>query len=70
MLKNRSYKTRLLKRFRIIETSIRDESFYTVEYSTFNFLYMRRWLPIMVCDDFDDAVRKINLVVNIKLNDE
>lgn len=70
MLKNRSYKTRLLKRFRIIETSIRSESFYTVEYSTFNFLYMRRWTPIIVCDDFDEAVRKINLVVNLKLNDE
>jgi hypothetical protein len=70
VLKLRSYKTRLLKKFRIIETTLRGESFYTVEYRTLNILFFNSWTPIMVCDNFDDAVRKINLVVNLKLNEE
>ena len=62
--------TRLMKRFRIIETTIRGESFFTVEYRTHGFFFMGRWEPIMLGDSFEDCERKINLIVTLKLSDE
>jgi hypothetical protein len=62
--------TRLMKRFRIIETTIRGESFFTVEYRTHSFFHVGRWEPVMLGDSFEDCERKINLIVTLKLSDE
>jgi hypothetical protein len=56
----------LKKKFRIVKTTIRGESFFTIEYSTPYFLIFREWKPIMVCEDLEDCERRINLIVALK----
>ena len=60
----------MMKRFRIIETTIRGESFFTVEYRTHRFLFFTHWVPILIGETFEECERKINLIVTLKLNDE
>jgi hypothetical protein len=61
---------RMMKRFRIIETTIRDQSFFTVEYRTHRFLFFSRWIPIMIGESLEECERKITLIVNLKLSEE
>lgn len=70
MFKRKSVVTKLKEKFRIEEKIVRDQSIFTVEYRTFKLFFLESWETIMVCEDLEDCERRINLLVNIKLNED
>ena len=70
MFKKKSVVTKLKEKFRIEERFVRNQSIFTVEYRTFKLFFLESWETIMVCEDLEDCERRINLLVNIKLNED
>ena len=70
MFKRKSVVTKLKEKFRIEERVVRDQSIFTVEYRIFKLLFLESWETIMVCESLEDCERRINLLVNIKLNED
>lgn len=56
------------QKYRIVETRIRDLVSYVVEYRTFNYIIFRTWKPIVMCDTFDECVKKIDRLVSLKIS--
>lgn len=56
-------------RYRIVETKIRDIVSYVVEYRTFNYVIFKTWKPIVMCNTFDECVKKIDRLVSLKISE-